>query len=243
MVQTEKPRIEELTDELAFWNTFREVRRAKGMDIARLLTEWAAELQQGLPSPGAREEFAELCEAGCISQGLAALVLLLRYAPSLDQFWTGLVGQPSNRVKATHAIENAAQTLEVLYAGVLAWGSEVENRQFTKIGRVPISRIISELRFHIKFINFATLFSADTETRSPAEVAKYLLTGYVRRMTGRFHDRCVSGLVGEIVGDPEFYNEVAHRMWRTRNYRRLEKHYAWMVKFLVAMSVVIAHTA
>ena len=118
---------------LAFWNTFREVRRAKGIDIARLLTEWAAELQQGLPSPGAREEFTELCKAGCFVQGLAALVLLLRYAPSLEHFWTETVGQPSNREKATRALENAVKTLEVLYAGVLRLGSEAENEQF--IGR------------------------------------------------------------------------------------------------------------
>jgi hypothetical protein len=74
---TDKPKIEELTDELAFWNTFREIRRAKGLDIDRLYADWAGELAQGLTSPGAREDFAELCKAGCVvlpsnldSQGL-----------------------------------------------------------------------------------------------------------------------------------------------------------------------------
>ena len=60
-------------------------------------------------------------------------------------------------------------------------------------------------------------------------------------MTGRFHDRSVSGLIGEIVGSPD-YNEVAHRMWRARNYERIEKHFSWIPRFLVAMSVVIART-
>jgi len=58
-------------------------------------------------------------------------------------------------------------------------------------------------------------------------------------MTGRFHDRSVSGLVGEVLG-PSDYNEVAQRMWRSRNYERIDKHYSWITRFLVAMSVVIA---
>jgi len=242
MGKPEKPKIEELAEELAFWNTYREVCRARKVDIARLYSEWAAELEQGLTSPGARENFTELCEAGCFPQGLAALVLLLRYVPYLEKFFTEMVGQPSYRDKAARSLENAAQTLETLYAGFIALGKDAENEQFTKLGRIAISRVVSDLRFHVKFINAAQLLKTDTETRSPAEVARYLLTGYVRRMTGRFHDECLSGLVGEIVKGTDDYNDVAQRMWRSRNYKRLEKHYSWMVKFLVAMSVVIEHT-
>jgi hypothetical protein len=73
------------------------------------------------------------------------------------------------------------------------------------------------------------------------ELSKYLLSSYVQVMTGRFHDRSVSGLVGEASVSPE-YNEVSHRMWRTRNYERIDKHFSWMTRFLVAMSVVIAQT-
>ncbi len=242
MNEIDKPKIEELAEELALWNTYREIRRAKKIDIAHRYAEWAAQLEQGLNSPGAREEFAELCKAGCLPQGLALLVMLVRYSPFLEKFWMEMVGQQSNRDKATRALENAAKTLEVLFGDVIPFGSEAESEHFTKIGRVPASRIVSELRIYIRVINFAESLSTDTETRSPAELSKYLLTSYVKRMTGRFHDRCVSGLVGELVGSPD-YNEVAQRMWRARNYERLEKHYSWMAKFLVAMSVVIAHTA
>ena len=120
-------------------------------------------------------------------------------------------------------------------------GSDGEN-ELRKIGRVPIPRLLSELRFHITLINFAQSLKADTETHSPEELAKYLFSSYVRRMTGDFHDRCVSGLIGEAVGS-DGYSEVAHRMWRSRNYERLESHYAWMVTILVAASVVMNHTA
>ena len=107
MNETAKPKIEELGAELAFWNTWREVYRARGIDIARLYVDWSAALAQGLTSPGAREEFTELCKAGCLPQGLAALITLFRYSPPLETFWTEMVGQPNNREKATRALEGA----------------------------------------------------------------------------------------------------------------------------------------
>jgi hypothetical protein len=242
MSEPEKPKIEDLADELAFWNTFREIHRAKGFDVARFYADAAVEVERGLTSPGAREEFAELCRAGCLAQGLAGLIFLLRQSPLFEKFWTEIVGQESNREKATRSLESAIETLKTLYADVIALGNDAENERFTKLGRVPISRVISELRAHIRFINFVRILRSDTETRSPEQLVRYLLTSYVKRMTGEFNDRCVSGVIGEVLGLPD-YNEVAQRMWRSRNYERLEKHYAWMVKLMVAMSVVIAHTA
>jgi hypothetical protein len=110
------------------------------------------------------------------------------------------------------------------------------------MGRIPLSRVVSELRFYIRFINLAESVRKDTGSHSLAEVSKYLLSSYVRRMTGSFHDRNASGLVAEVAGSVE-YNEVAHRMWRSRNHWRLDKHYSWMTNILVAASVVIAQPA
>lgn len=241
MTESEKPKIEELPDEVALWKGYREARRAKGLDIAKLYTDLAEEQKQRLASPGAREDFTELCEAGCLQLVLAGIVTLLRYSPLLEGFWAEMVGHPENREKATRALENTAQTLEKLFNSVIASENEGKNVEFAKIGRLPVSHVVSELRFYIKWFNFASSISADTETRSPSELSKYLLSSYVRVMTGRFHDRSVSGLVGEASVSPE-YNEVAHRMWRTRNYERIDKHFSWMTRFLVAASIVIAQT-
>lgn len=241
MDETAKPKIEELDVELAFWKSLREVYRARGINLAQSLANWSAALAQGLTSPGAREEFAELCKAGCRPHGLAALITLFRYSPLLETFWSEMVGQPSNRERAARTLEAAAQTLGTLYGDAIALGTEGEGELFTRIGRIPASRMISELRAHVKFISFAESLSADTETRSPVEFSKYLLTAYVRRMTGRFHDRSVSGLVAEMIGSPE-YNEVTQRMWRARNYDRLDAHFSGMAKFVVAMSEAVAQT-
>ena len=239
MDEPEKPQIDELAEELNLWQTYREVHREKGIDIAQFFSALATKLEEGLP-PEVREEFRELCDAGCLPEGLALLVALLRYSPNLQEAWTNLVGQSSNREKKRDALERAAKTLENVFDDALAGGSQAEVGVFPK-NRIPVSRVISELRTHARFVGFAERLRKDTETRSPVEFAKYMLTGYVKRMTGEFHDRCVSGLFGEAVG-PEDYGETAQSMWRFRNYARLDGHHSGIVKLAVAMSVVIART-
>ncbi len=222
MAQTDKPKIEELTEELDFWNTYREVQSSKGINVALLHADLAKSVEQEFRSPGAREDFASLRAAGCLPEGLALLVLLLRYSPFFEQSWTQMVGESKSRKTAARALENAATTLETLFAGVIEAGDDAENR-FTKVGRLPVSSLISELRLYGRVINLAQLLSKDSETRSLAELFRYVLTGYVKRMTGRFHDNAVSGLLSEIFGIPG-YNEGAQNMWRKRNYKRLELH-------------------
>lgn len=241
MTDTDKPRIEDLPEEVAFWKCYREICRSKKIDTIKLYMDLAEEEKQKLASPGAKEDFIELCEAGCFQPILAGIVMLFRYAPLLEVFWTEMVGRPDNREKTTRTLESAAQTLENLFSVVIDSEKEGKNTELERIGRLPVSRLVNELRLYTRLIKFASSISAETETRSPAELAKYLASSYVRSMTGRFHDRSVSGLVSEASRSPE-YNEVAHRMWRTRNYQRIDKHFSWMTRFLVAMSVVIAQT-
>lgn len=229
-------------DEQALWNAYRAGQRSRGINIDQLFSEWAAVEAQKLASPGAREDFEELCKDGCNPQVLAAIVALRRHSPRLEAIWAMIVSPPENRQKATQALENAAATLEQVFGAFLAMEDEKARAKFAKIGRIPVSRMVSELRLYGRFINLAQLLAVDTQAHSLGEVSKYILSSYAKQTTRRFHDQNVSGLIGEIANSPE-YNEVAHRMWRNRNYERLEKHFSWITGFLVAMSVVIARPA
>jgi hypothetical protein len=241
MTKTNKPKIEELQDERNFWNTFREARLAKGINVDQDFTDWAADQAKQLTSPGAREDFAELCQGGCSPQVLAVIVALMRNSPGLEIFWETVIGPAPKRQKTTRTLERAATTLEEIFGGFIPLADQ-DAATFTKMGRIPLSRVICELRFYIRLINLGESVRKDTGSHSLAEVSKYLLSSYIRRMTGNFHDRNVSGLVAELTGFVE-YSEVAQRMWRSRNYRRLDKHYSWMTNILVATSVVIAPPA
>ena len=66
----------------ALWNAFRETRQARGINIDQLFAEWAAEEEQKLASPGAREDFAELCQNGCNAKVLAAIIAVSPIFPT-----------------------------------------------------------------------------------------------------------------------------------------------------------------
>jgi hypothetical protein len=241
MNDTDKPKIEELAQEVAFWNRYREARRIEGIDIAQLYADLAAAQKQALTSLGAREDFTELCNNGCFQITLAAVVVLLRYSPQLENYWLELVGRPDNREKSARNLELAVHTLEDLFGSIVSAEIEGKNAELVQIGRLPVSRVISELRLHIRFINFAGTLQQDKEIRSPVELTKYLLTSYVRRMTGRPHHRNVSSLIQEVLGLAN-YDDVAHRMWCNRNDKRIHNHFSWMTRILVVASVVVAET-
>ena len=241
MSDADKPRIEELAQEVAFWSQYREARRIEGIDIAQFYADLAAAQKQALTSPGAREDFNELCNDGCFQITLAAVVVLLRYSPQLENYWIELVGRPDNREKSARNLELSVHTLEDLFGSIVSAEKAGKNAELVQIGRVPVSRVISELGFYIRFINFAATLQQDKEIRSPVELTKYLLASYVRRMTGRPHHRNVSNLIQEVLALAN-YDDVAHRMWCNRNYRRIHKHFSWMTRILVVASVVVAET-
>jgi hypothetical protein len=241
MINVCKPKIEELKDEQDLWNKYRELRRTRNINIDQEFAAWAAEERQSLTSPGAREDFTELCKDGCTSQVLAVIVWLMRKSPELETFWQMIIGPQAKRQKVTRTLERTASTLEETFAVLITLG-EKDTVIFTKIGRIPLAHLVSELRWYIRLVNLAESLRKETGSHSLGEVSKYLLSSCVRRMTGSFHDRNVSGLVGEVAGVDD-YSEVAQRMWRKRNYGRLDKHFSRMTNILVAASVVIAHPA
>jgi hypothetical protein len=147
-----------------------------------------------------------------------------------------MVGPPEKRQKVTHTLENAAATLEEVFSGFLAVEDEKDRMEFAKIGRIPPSRMVSELRLYGRVINMAKSLAVDTQAHSLEEVSRYLLASYVDRATGRPHDKNVSGLIVKINNSPD-YTEVAYRMWRNRNNDRLEKHFSWIMDLLLAMVI------
>lgn len=222
-------------EEQALWNAYLESRKSRGIDIDQDCEKWAEQEAQKLNSPGAREDFAELCKDGCNPQVLAAIITLIRYCPLFESIWAMMVGPPENRQKVAGTLENAAATLENVFRGFMAVEDENDRTKFAKIGRIHPSRMVSELRLYGRLINLAKLLAVDTEAHSLEEVSRYILSSYVDRTTGRPHDKNVSGLIAEISNSPD-YNEVAYRMWRNRNYERLEKHFSWIIDLLVAMA-------
>ena len=94
------------------------------------------------------------------------------------------------------------------------------------------------MRKYARLLRMVESLPKETEARSLVSVVKYCLVAYVHWATKRFHDKEVSSM---IAGTLESYDycEDTHKMWRARNYRRLEPHLFTVAKFLQAAHVVI----
>ena len=96
---------------------------------------------------------------------------------------------------------------------------------------------VRALRLYAKSLGFFQVISQETEANSADSFPKYLISAYVRRATGDFHDRQVSALFGSSA-KRESYDETAHRMWRRRNYKKLEKSFGLLADLLHGIGVV-----
>jgi hypothetical protein len=224
--------------EQGVWDLHRKFLLARGIDPRK----WAEKQASKFESLDARTGLIGLVNNRCTPEVLAAIFALHRYSHLLERIWNEMVGNPNKRQRVSRAVEKAASMIEDVFRDVIAGEDDSMRAHYADVGRIPLSRILSELRFYHGFLNLAKGLRTDTETRSLQEFAKYLLSGYIKRASGRFHDREVSALLAELIGPPLF-DEVAQRMWRLRNYKRLEKHFSKVADFLFAMGVVINRRA
>ena len=213
------------------WNTHSEILSKRGWDVGPALKQWAAKQEEQLSSPGARTDFKELCESGCRPEILAILLVFLRWAPQFEDFWSKLYGDPNDRRRVRRNLEKTAKAIESLFALPIFFEDEEVTSTLAKIGRIGPKRLASELRVYAGLLNLADKIPRETETRSLADFGKFALTEYAKLATGRFRDRNISSLIAEALG-PADYNEVAHRMWRSRNFKRIRSHFQGLADLL-----------
>jgi hypothetical protein len=236
MKHDQKQKFDNLDDEQELWNLMREVRREQGIDLDGFLREAVEHVTLKLPLPGPRADFMELEQAGCSPVVLGLLVALIHYTPTVKQFWETAVGIPNERRKAKKELEATANRLKRIFASTL----NADHRIKEKLSRSPIlmpSQLISQLKLYVKLITFAERLAEKSEVHSLDDFAKYLLAAYVKRATGNFCDRQVSGVLAGLIG-PTSFDDTAQRVWRRRNYARLETHLSRFADMLNAMGIV-----
>jgi hypothetical protein len=221
------------------WDVHNEILRQRGIDLNELLMRWVRKQKEEFKDPHSKIEFEELCSDGCAPQVLSLLLSFIRNSPKLSGFWTLIVGDAKSRRAVSNSLDMAAAALEGQFKEVVADDSEEQRKQFEELGRIPLSTLVAELRLYVSFINMAEELKIEVETRSVEEFARFLLTDYVGRSTGRFHDRNIATLFGDVKG-LEAYEEAAQRMWRERNYDRLVKYHKKIGSFLLVIGAVIA---
>lgn len=224
-----------------FWEVHRKVLKKKGIDLNQVSARWASRELEKLSSPGARDDFLELSRRGCTPTVLAAILFLFHFRSHFDRFWELVFGDQAKRRATIRTLRKAIRSIEGTFPFIIKNEDQEDRDIFKDVGRLPLTELILELNFYVDLLNFARIFTAETGARSLADVTKYLLVAHVKRATGRFRDKQVSGLLAEVIGPTDF-NEVALRMWRSRNYERLDKHFGKLADLTYFMGAAIARS-
>jgi hypothetical protein len=221
------------------WKSYSTIYQNRGIDLARLITDWTTGEVEKLPIPGARLDFWELCDLGCRTELLVAIIALVRLGPEVEKFWKWVVGGPYQREKLKRDLERAARTLDQMFDELTTDESEQLKAALARTGQMSPGHLAEQLRMYAGFATFAEYLSEQTSARSFEEGPRYLLVAYVKNATGNFHDRQISSLFGSATGSPE-YGEEAQRMWRLRNYSRLDASLSTLADLVTAVSVVLS---
>lgn len=229
-----------LDAEFLFWKMRQEKWRSIGVDPQAFLNSLVTDELNRLDFPGPRQDFIELCDAGCVPVVLAGVTGLLRYSPRLAKFWEDMAGQTDECDKAIRSLEKASKVIRKTF-DQFDLDNEAAVQKLSAIGWLSPPSVVTELEMYIRLLGFTKSIKKETGAHSLEELIKYVLSDFVKRLTRGFHDRNTSGLIAGITGNPE-YNEVAHRMWRRRNFERLRPNYEWVTRFLCRASIVIVYS-
>lgn len=231
MSEIENPKSDTSDRGQYLYDALKQFLQSAGTNVGELWWNLVLEQFRWLSTSEARTDFGELVEAGCVPLMLATTIGLIRVSPRIEEL--SKVGTADKRKKIKIALERAATALEDGFGDLIA-NNEENVDHFGKIGYLVPSRLVSEMRKYAMLVDASQVLAKEFEWHSLTELTKYSLVGYVKRATGRFCDRSASGLIGEIVGSPD-YDEVALRMWRSRNYERMDKNFSSFPDLLLVM--------
>lgn len=240
----------ELTEIKTAMEVLTSLYKSKGIDIHQVTNTAVRKGMECLSGFGGRQPFDKLCKARCNQSYLAILLYIIRSGPSWSNTWRLVVGS-QRRLKQTIAIlEKAASALEKLdkaFEGALALGPHqfppVSNnpssdlKQFEGDSGIAPLTIAGALRAYIRVLRLLGTASTNAKIHSPEAFGKYLLSSYVKLRTGSYHDAEVSALISSALR--EEYGELAHRMWRLRNWKHLDA-VSFPLELVIGLGVLLS---
>jgi hypothetical protein len=196
--------------------------RQAGLTAGGKLSAMSAVLYVALSERGAAADIARLQRSGFRHESILIASILMRFAPALDLGLKTMFGDAKQKKRKLKILREAAEIMgeaDVQLAG-LELGSEHD--ALKRFGFALPSTTAKALRFYAQMMTVREQALEALGANSGREIAMYTLAEAVHRSTGKFHDREVSGIIGAIENNPE-YDETAHRVWRIRTCKRLNR--------------------
>lgn len=258
---------DEFRDERGFWAALCASYEAKGIDLPRLIQSWAKAKRDSLVDWATEKDFDTLCELGCGRFPLAIALWVIEASQHAAKKWRETIGSARRRDQVIRTLRKAADSLEEInetFIEVMLRDANITLDQdirrllsmdptrsntpgiaaWPKFAPAPHpATVIRTLRLYARALGMFEAISEETQAHSAESLPRYLISAYVKRATGTFHDREVSALIGSALRTTTYYDEPAHRMWRSRNYEQLEKGFSSLADLLICIGVITSQEA
>lgn len=212
-----------------------QILRDKGIDPLAFAWDWARRSKAGLGDVGG-PEFEELCSDGCHPIALAACLLVSESMPAIGRVVRRYFGEQDDRARSARKLRSAAEVLKQFFDTDMERRYQSIRARVTKCPPGPLE-LVRNLELYAKILDITEAFSRTADLKSQHDLPRFIVSDYVHRATGRWHDREVSALLEWDSAD--VYDETAHRVWRNRNARRLMRHSGILSDLLLAIGLLI----
>ncbi len=201
----------------------------RSWSLASVLSDLESTVRTTIRKRGIEPEFDELVKAGFSSQFLGLIVAAAHLLSTVADDMSDWIGDRREGERFDKTLTEAADALQQRFKGK---EEDAEVSILTRLGYASPYQTVKSLRMYAMGMKGLRSVAPIFGVRDLDEFSNYLLTAIVKAITARFHDREVSSLLGAF-RDADAYDETAHRMWRHRNFERLDAYLKSWVRFLV----------
>lgn len=233
------------TDELTkfqatqnLWNLIVKLLQKRDVDVLSRFEAWIADCRNELRKTGAEYDLETLRKAGCSPLLLCCCFRAFRFFPTFNAEWQKIMGNRRQREHHIRELNSTADLIESLFK-IAKVDPDRENKLWPDENLTPPWKLVDDLRMYATLIGSFDNVSRETNVRTPLDLPRFLLVEYVHLRTGKWRDREVSALLQ--AGDPDGnHDENSQKMWRTRNYKKLHKHYGPFADLLSVLAEIIS---
>jgi hypothetical protein len=207
---------------------FHDVGLTRNHPIAAIVTE---KVRKQFEIDGAQKDLEKLEQFGVLPETVFAGMLLFTFLPVVDNNLKVLFGNRQQIRHKAKILRNAADLMDEV-------GSSLPLMNDLESSMVRIStpkKTADTLHFYANALRIRDQVFCSLNANSSIELVKYAIASAVKRITNKFHDREVSGVIGVFLRKPA-YDETAHRVWRIRTLRRLEVSASFLPILLHALN-------
>ena len=183
----------------------------------------------------------KLISLGVQEQTLFVAFLLFFFLPKIDEILQTAFGDIKERRRKAQTLREAAALMDEFASSAPSFLETVLRKSPSSETLATPTETADGLHLYANALFIREQLRDALDLNSGVELAKFTLAGAIHRITGKYHDREVSAVLGVFLRNLD-YDETAHRVWRIRTFARLNRTCAYLPIILHALNSVLSES-